>query len=89
MRIKYLVWDNENIKHILRHNVTQKEVEEVCKGRFWFRKGKDKRCIFFGQTFSGRYIFLVMRDLAKGNFRPVTARDMTEREKKSYRKKVK
>lgn len=88
MRIRYLKWDRDNIEHIRRHRVTQEEVEEVCKGRFWLRRGRDRRHLFFGQTYAGRYLFLVMREVEKGVFRPITARDMTEREKQAYRKRV-
>ncbi len=89
MRIKYFEWDSENKKHISSHDVTQMKVREICRSKFWVRKATDKRYIFFGRTFSGRYIFLVMRDLGKGKFRPITARNMTEKEKKFYKKKVK
>jgi len=88
VRIRYLDWDHHNIEHIRRHHVSPQEVEEVCKGRFWFRRGRDRRHLFFGQTYAGRYLFLVMREVEKGVFRPITARDMTERERQTYRKKV-
>lgn len=89
MRIKYLDWDNENVDHISRHNVNEKEVKEVCRGRFWFRRARDERYILFGQTYSGRYLFVVVQSTGKGVFRPITARDMTSGERRFYRKKVK
>jgi uncharacterized DUF497 family protein len=89
MRIRYLEWDSANSSHIARHRVQEKEVEELCMGKFCIRRGKDKRYVFLGRSFSGRYLFLVMRSLGAGVFRPVTARDMSTREKEFYRKKVK
>jgi len=89
LRIKYLQWDEQNIEHIERHHISQNEVQEACKGKIWFRKGRDNRYIILGQTYSGRYLFLVLRPLGKGEFRPITARDMTESERRLFLRKVK
>jgi len=51
------------------------------------RKVKD-RYLIFGETEARRYIFIVLEKTGD-NFRPITARDMSESEKKIYKKKKK
>ena len=90
MRITYLEWDRKNIAHIARHGVTPEEFNEVCQGRFLFRKGRgEKIYLIYGQTESNRYLFLVVKALGQGRYRPITARDMIKKEKRLYRRKVK
>ncbi len=55
LRIKYFQWDDKNIEHISRYHVSQKEFEEACKGKIWFRKGRGKRYIVLGHIVVGIY----------------------------------
>ena len=87
MRIKKLKWDKRNILHIARHGITVKDVEDVCSGRHIARKVKN-RYLIYGETEARRYIFIVL-EKTEDNFRPITARDMSESEKKIYKKKMK
>jgi len=87
MRIKRLNWDKRNIFHIARHGITVKDVEDACSGRHIARKIK-KRYLIYGETEAGRHIFIVLEKKGE-DFRPITARDMSESEKKVYKKKVK
>ena len=80
-------WDEENIEHILRHNVIPDDVEEACMNKPYVRKGADKRYLVYGINDNGRYIFIVGINKGKGIFRTITARDMTEREKSLYRRR--
>jgi hypothetical protein len=80
-------WDEQNIEHILRHNVVPDEVEEACVNKPYVRKSADKRYLVYGVTDSGRYIFIVGINKGKGIFRTITARDMTEREKSLYKRR--
>ena len=69
-----------------KHNVTAEEVEEaifdnspVCikgvSGSYWL----------YSHTVAGRFLFVVLRkQVGKGSFKIITAREMTEREKKYY-----
>ena len=85
MRIKRLKWDKRNIFHIARHGITVKDVEDVCSGRHVARKTKGRYPIY-GETEAGRHIFIVLEKTGD-SFRPITARDMSESEKKIYKKK--
>ncbi len=83
MRIRRLYWDEHNILHIAGHGITTDDVEDVCYDRHVARKAKD-RYLVYGKTKGGRYILIVLGK-SEDNFRPITARDMNESEKRVYR----
>lgn len=87
MRIRRLDWDEYRIDHIARHNVEPDEVWEVCQDPVHLarREGQD-RYRLYGQTADGRYLFVVLESVASGVYKPITARDMTEGEKQSFRR---
>jgi len=88
MRIKAFIWPEERIEHIARHGVLPEEVEDVCFGRPWVRRAKSEgeHPVYYilGQTLAGRYLFCVVIRFADGNGYPVTAREMTAKEKRRY-----
>ena len=84
MRIKRLNWDKRNVFHIARHGITVKDVEDACSDRHIARKVRDR----YLKTKAGRHIFIVLEKTGD-NFRPITARDVSESEKKIYKKKKK
>ena len=90
MHIERLIWPRERIDHIARHGVTPREVEEVCFGKSFVRRarseGENPVYYVLGQTEAGRYLFYVIIRFPVGKGYPVTARNMTGREKRRYRK---
>lgn len=88
MQIGELYWDDENIEHIARHNVSPWEVEDVCFGLHVIKKDRGERYILSGQTIAGRYVNVVIERLHKQVFRPITAFEMSENYKRSYRKRL-
>jgi len=88
VRIKDFAWDERNINHIAKHGVDPEEAEEACEGTCVVRKGKGNVLHIYGQTEDGRYLFVVARRLEGGVLRVITVRDMTMREKRTYRQKV-
>lgn len=89
MKIKGLRWNEWNIEHIQRHGVIQDEVEEVCYSKhFAIKSGKGKIALW-GQTAEGRYLLVILVIEEYGDFYPVSARDMDQKEKRQYRKWVK
>lgn len=87
-----LEWRKDRIAHILgKHGVTPGEVEEACFGDSLILKGpgKGERRLYYalGQTESGRYLFVVLKPLGQGNARVITARDMTEAQRKRYQRR--
>jgi len=90
MRIERIIWPRERIGHIARHGVTRDEVESVCFGDSWVRRGKSqgRNPVYYvlGQTQEGRHLFCVIIGFPDGNGYPVTAREMTANEKQRYRR---
>lgn len=78
MRISRLEWDDYRIEHIAQHDVEPDEVWEVCEDPLQLarREGKN-RFRLYGQTAGGRYLFVVLEQVARAVFKPITARDMT------------
>ena len=87
MRVKYFDWVEHNIEHISRHDVSPEEVEEVFGNKSHIRKGRKKTFLAYGLTDFGRYLLVVFKYLAKETIRPITARDMTSKEKRFYKSK--
>ena len=94
MCIDELVWDEWDVEHISAHGVEPEEVEEVCEAKQHIARRAAStpygltRYRIYGRTYDGRYLFIVLDRLRGHSFYPVTARDVTEREKKEYRRLV-
>ena len=73
---------------IERHRVRPEEFEEVCFGSPWVRRtkasGRNPVYYVLGQTSSGRHLFCVVIQFPNGKGFPVTARPMTEKEKRRF-----
>ena len=87
MRIVELEWDDHRIEHIALHGVEPDEVWEVCEDSLHqaHREGRN-RYRLYGQTAAGRYLFVVLEHVAGAVYKPITSRDMTDNEKRSYRR---
>jgi uncharacterized DUF497 family protein len=84
--IRYLVWDEWNRAHIARHNVTPDEVEEIClTANPQTEDAKKGRIRVTGLTKKGRIISAFLDpEPEKGVYYPVSARDASKPERKSY-----
>lgn len=91
MRIEELVWTEENKAHIAEHQVTPVEVEELFfEDAPYFRRGPGENVYHvYGQSGAGRYLFVVVIYLGKGQGYVITARDMDKEEERLYRKRGK
>ncbi|MFZ5470566.1 MAG: BrnT family toxin [Myxococcota bacterium] len=87
MRLRRLRWDDENIEHIARHEVSPEEAEQACRLRPKVRRGRCGRYLVLGCTAEGRYLLVVVTYLGGGEARVITARDMDQRERAIYRRK--
>jgi hypothetical protein len=89
IRITETAWDERSVRHIARHHVTVKEVEEVCfhSKSFVFRRGE--RYIILGRTEAGRYLFVAVDRVERYKGKVITAREMDDAERRRYRKEVK
>ena len=81
IRKKDLVWDDWNIKHIKKHNVTKDEVEESFENLVVYRKGYKKRLMLIGRS-GGRILSVVVAKDNLGSYYVVTARDADKKERR-------
>jgi uncharacterized DUF497 family protein len=87
MYIRRLDWDEESIEHIARHDVNSNEVWEVCGDPIHLAHclGRN-RYLVYGQTVNRRYLFVVLEHIRGTVYKPITARYMTNREKRNFRR---
>jgi hypothetical protein len=75
-------------RHIATHAVTLDEVREAILERpYWSVPRRDGTTLAYGQTYAGRCLLVVAVD-EDGQAFIVTARDMTDAEKKTFRRKA-
>ena len=86
LQIESLEIDDHILEKIeSKHHVSFTEVEEAClSDQRHIRRGKEGFYKVFSQTGAGRYILVVLVNLGKGNWRIVTAREMTNSERRLY-----
>jgi len=89
MKINEFIWPEERVEHIALHAITPEEVEEVCFGKALILKAKSEGAnpVYYvlGQTEEGRYLFCVIIQFPDGKGYPVTAREMTDKEKRRFK----
>lgn len=89
MQITNLIWHEDNVLYIARHKVSPEEVEEVCfSGTLQIEVGRGGLYYITGQTGGGRYLFILLRYLGRGRARVITARDMDDKEKFRYKRRL-
>lgn len=88
IQIHHFIWAAERVEHIAAHAVDTGEIEEVCFGSPMVLRAKSEgpNPVYYclGQTQVGRYLFCVVIAFPDGKGYPVTARAMTDREKRRY-----
>ena len=88
MTIHEFIWPQDRIEHIGKHGIEPNEFEEVCFGEPLVQRAKasGKNPVYYvlGQTAAGRHLFCVVIQFTDGKGFPITARLMTEGEKKRY-----
>jgi uncharacterized DUF497 family protein len=86
--IHEFVWSEDRERHIARHGVKIEEFEEVCFGRSLVltAKSRGENPVYYvlGESGAGRRLLCVVIAFPDGKGYPVTARDMTEAEKRRY-----
>jgi hypothetical protein len=74
--------------HIAAHDVTLDEVREaILEHPYWAVLGRDGTTLIYGRTYAGRYVFVVAIAEGEEAF-IVAARDMTDAEKRTFRRKA-
>ncbi len=86
--IRFLVFDETNLEHIKKHNVTRVEVEKIGKDFLYHRKTHTGRYLVVGRVGS-RIITMVFRKETMGKYYLVTARDASKKERRDLNEKEK
>jgi uncharacterized DUF497 family protein len=77
-------------EHILdkvesKHSVSLEEVEQACLSeKRHVRRSREGLYKLFSQAEAGRYLLVVLVNLGEGNWKIVTAREMTDNERRLY-----
>ncbi|GAB6273940.1 MAG: BrnT family toxin [Peptococcaceae bacterium] len=88
MRVTGFEWDEHNIRKPLKHGVEIDEVESVFFNQpTLFLNSHSGRYIALGRTDEGRYLTVIFQYKKSGIVRPVTARKMTEPERKYFKRR--
>jgi uncharacterized DUF497 family protein len=83
--IRHLRWDDWNVGHIARHQVTTEEAEEVWHNDYIVREAYMGRVMLIGPTNTGRVLAVVLDpEPEEGVYYPVTARPASRRERRQY-----
>jgi len=86
--ISEVLWPQERVDHLAQHGVRPEEFEEVCFGASLVLRAKatGPNPVYYvlGETDAGRALFCVVIEFPGGRGYPVTARDMTDKEKRRY-----
>jgi uncharacterized DUF497 family protein len=84
--IRQLIWDDWNIEHIARHDVTPEEVEQSLQDEHVvFLKAKLGRIIALGRSGVRLLTTILNQQLEETQFYVITARDMAKKERAYYR----
>jgi len=84
--VRWTAWSED---HTTRHAVSPQEVEEVLFTQpRWIAKAGQDTTLVYGRTAAGRLLLVVTVDEGEGVAFVVTAREMTEREKRTFRGKA-
>jgi hypothetical protein len=90
MKIDRLEWDFINESHLLsKHRIGRKEVEDICFGFYLSRKQFGERYKLWGQTEPGRFLIIIVEKTKGTKYRPITAFDMAEKDRRYYKKNAK
>lgn len=84
VKVKSLIWDDWNRRHIKKHNVSEQEVEEVCKGTYKQQPAYNQRHLILGKTNKGRRLTVILARERKSRYYVVTARDMSQKERRLF-----
>lgn len=80
-----LVWDEWNIEHIAKHDVTKDEVEEIFARAVRAKESYSGRLMVFGNTKTKRLLAVVLEKVDNGYY-VLSARSASRKERKDLKK---
>ncbi|KKR33363.1 MAG: hypothetical protein UT63_C0018G0003 [Candidatus Gottesmanbacteria bacterium GW2011_GWC2_39_8] len=84
IQINKIVWDDWNTEHIGKHKVSADEVEEVCRKTQNVLTTYGGRIMVLGRTKEGRFLSVILSPKDEKSYYVVTARDMSQKERKYF-----
>jgi hypothetical protein len=82
--IRRLIWDDWNISHIARHQVTPAEVEAACHSNFVILRGKKGRLVLIGSSRRRLLAIVLDPEPTQGVYYPVTAYTASRKLRRIY-----
>jgi uncharacterized protein len=82
--IDLFVWSPRSVEHISRHGVQPDEVDQVLDGDHRTVRTHSGRYLLMGRSSEGRYLVVIFAPLGDGKGLVITARDMTEAERRRF-----
>jgi len=83
LEITELVWNEWNVEHIARHGLTPPDVEAACTGVHIATDTYKQRVLLIGTTEAGQAITVILDQIEKGQYFPVTARPASRKERQT------
>jgi uncharacterized DUF497 family protein len=72
------------VAHIARHDVTRRDVQQVCQGEFIASASYKGRLRIVGPTRAGRMLAIILKPSGEGVYYCVTAHDANAGETRRY-----
>ncbi|MEO8611646.1 MAG: BrnT family toxin [Chloroflexota bacterium] len=83
-----LIWDDWNVAHIAKHNVTPAEVEELIQDMYVIKEAHSGRSMVLGMTQAGRVLAVIIRFQGSAGYYVVTARPADRAERRIYQEEL-
>lgn len=81
-------WDEHNEEKLLRNHAVSAREAEQCFANPHSKRRHGQALLMLGITDTGRMLFLVYEQRPRGIVRVYSAREMTDRERRTYRQKA-
>jgi hypothetical protein len=86
--VREIRWTSESEAHIARHGVMPEEVEQAVNSRPRYEAcGREDSTLLYCATEDGRALLVVLAEAVDGRWYVATARDMTDTERRTFRRK--
>lgn len=83
-----IAWSEVSEIHIARHGVSPGEVEVAINGRpVLTRRGREDTTEIYGTSDAGRALVVIVIPALDGRWYVITARDMTDNERRAFRRR--
>ena len=87
--IKNLIWDDGNVAHIAKHDISPSEVEETLEINRVEWEAYKERIFIVGQTKAGRMLTVILEPKeGAGICKPITAYDVSKTSIRAYKKEI-